>query len=76
MSGSDVKYTVLELKLYGLLTEIIRSAKVYGPHNLKVLLRKVYGFSAKTILSAKVYGPGQSSHMTQKRKVYGPGADS
>ena len=51
-----MKYTVFLRKLYGLLPETIRSAKVYGPQNLKV-----YGLSVETILSAKVYGPGADS---------------
>ena len=34
--SSSWKYTVFSRKLYGLLTETIRSAKVYSPQNLKV----------------------------------------
>ena len=44
--GPDGKYTVFSRKLYGLVTETIRSAKVYGPPNLKV-----YGLIKKSIRS-------------------------
>ena len=64
--SSSYKYTVFELKLYGLRKYTI--LKIEWKYTIlkiewkyTVLLRKVDGLSAETIPSAKVYRPGTDS---------------
>ena len=77
-----MKYTVLTESI-GLFAKTIRSAKVYGPQNLKVyglIEKRIRFFSGNYTVCESIRSSSQfiinESYDVKERKIYGPQGDS